>query len=85
MMIPKTSTPFFKLACKRRLEAWGEKKWRLLDWSENNAWLDWVTPCSSHIPKQAQDWKPERSVKHSFDQILTSTQSPSHCCQLSEH
>ena len=76
MMITKTSTPFFKLACKRRLEAWGEKKWRLLDWSENNAWVDWVTPCSSHIPKQAQDWKPERSVKHSFDQILTSTQSP---------
>ena len=56
------------------LEATNEKKLRLVDWVENNALVDWVTPCSSHIPKASTRLEIGTSVKHGLDQILTSTQ-----------
>ena len=57
-----------------------------MDWTENNALVDWVTPCSSHIPKASTRLEIRTSVKHGLDQILTSTQpARSHSCQLGEH
>ena len=54
-----------------------------MDWTENNALVDWVTPCSSHIPKASTRLEIRTSVKHGLDQILTSTQPRgSHSCQL---
>ena len=47
-----------------------------MDWTENNALVDWVTPCSSHIPKASTRLEIRTSVKHGLDQILTSTQPP---------